>query len=421
MSETKAMTTTAAVPPKTEALAHVGGTSYVTRQAARAVTPAPSVAQSMASVFQKGPHVTDPIKSGPLAGLSRSLIDTFKDTVAKGANDNELYLFVSQAIELNLDPRKKEIWCVNMAGQGKPAQWMIAPSRDGYVKMIQRHPNFKSIISKEVYEADTYSMDAVSGRVTHHWSGMKGRGALLGAWCKIETHDGQVFVAEALLSQVRRPTGVWDQHTAKMVLKCAQHDCARKSGLASNIYINDRVWQSIDAIEAEALLVDPTQQAYVDGFVVGTEPAELPAGATSVEPTGPSRASRADGVTALKNRIAAIQETVKDATWGDAVDARNAWLTAIGHPPLSKIEDPQVVWDLVDLLESEDASDHFTQLVTAAREARWKAEARAKEYAEAGQQPPATTAVAEPAIDVEVVDEDDIPTFDGRGSGQEIV
>jgi hypothetical protein len=419
MSETTAMT--AAVPPKSDALVHTGGTSYVTTPAARAVTPMPTAAKTVAAMFQAGPHVTDPIPAGPLKGYSRALVDVVKDTVARGAGDEQLFLFITQAMQLNLDPLRKEVWCVNMAGQGQPPQWMIAPSRDGYLKMAQRHPNFDSINAQIVHESDKYFMDPVNGRVVHEINSMKASGPILGAWCIVTTRDGKKFTHQVLIGEVRRGTKVWDNFTAQMTLKAVQSQTLRMAGLSSDLYTTDKVWEAIESDDMRnALLVNPTQQEYFEGFIVGGDiaphsPAQI------AEPTGPSRQSRTDGVKALTDRIVEIARTVEGAEQADAIDARIAWLTAVvGHGALGKITEPQEVWDLVDLLESEEGADHFSQLLTAAREARWTKEAKAKEFAEAGQAPSAAAVTAEPAIDVEVVADDDIPPFEKPAAGGEV-
>lgn len=365
----------------------------------RAVTPAPTVAPTIAAMFQRGAGVTDPIPNGPLAGYSRSLVETLKDTVAKGAPDAQLYMFIHQAIEYNLDPTKKEVWCVNMAGKDQPPQWMVAPSRDGYLRMAQRHPNFDQIRSGVVREGDRYEIDVVNGTVIHSVNGMQARGAILGAWCLVTTKDRKRYVHQVLLSEVRRSTKVWDNFTPQMVEKAVQSQTLRKAGLFSNVYVTDRVWEAIDADSVDAVVIDPTQAEYVDGFVVGVEPPQL---AAPAEPAAPDRASRNDGVKVLNDRIAEICATVKGANKGDALDARTVWLKAADLPPISKIENPDIVWGMVDKLDTEAGAAEFAVLVTDARDVRWTKEANAKEAAAASQ----PVQVAEPVVDVS---DDEIP------------
>ena len=64
-------------------------------------------------------------------------INTIKNTVAVGANDNELKMFLTIAARYELDPFLREIWFANMGNRNT-----IMTGRDGYLKIANRDPNF---------------------------------------------------------------------------------------------------------------------------------------------------------------------------------------------------------------------------------------------------------------------------------------
>src|SRR3954463_5251890 len=72
----------------------------------------------------------------------KEVIDTIKQTVARGATDAQLQMFLVLASRYNLDPFLCEIWCAQIGGQ-----MTVLTSRDGYLKIAQRDPNFDGIVS----------------------------------------------------------------------------------------------------------------------------------------------------------------------------------------------------------------------------------------------------------------------------------
>lgn len=239
-------------------------TSVVARSTMSATQPAPSAARAVSALLTRE-GVTDPIQSGPLAGYSRKMVDTIKGSVAKGAPDEQLFMFFALCVQYNLNPFLKEAWCVDMGG----GQWMVAPSRDGYLRAARRHPNVKSVTSGVVRKGDEYLIDKVNGHVKHLVAGMGGGGQILGAWCLVIMNDGTRHADDVYLSEVDRGIGAWKQFKAQMVEKCAQSKGLKKAVGLSDLYTSDKIWESIDAEESQALLVDPQESEYVDGFAIG--------------------------------------------------------------------------------------------------------------------------------------------------------
>src|SRR3954447_26138105 len=85
--------------------------------------------------------------------LTKEQKDVLKDTVAKGTTDTELAYFMNVAFAQDLDPFRKEVWCIKRAKKQKvgdrweykrksdgsidysDADLVIMTGRDGFLKM----------------------------------------------------------------------------------------------------------------------------------------------------------------------------------------------------------------------------------------------------------------------------------------------
>lgn len=112
-------------------------------------------------------------------GFNPSQVELIKNTVAKGATNDELEMFMYLATQYNLDPFKNEIWFVKYGGKTT-----IMTSRDGYLKYAQLNPEFEGLMSFVVREGDVFEIDASEYKVVHKF-GTK-RGPILGAWSRCD-------------------------------------------------------------------------------------------------------------------------------------------------------------------------------------------------------------------------------------------
>ena len=78
-------------------------------------------------------------------------INAIRNTVAQGADDSELQMFLALATKYDLDPFAKEIWFVQMKGRNS-----IITGRDGYLKIANRNPNFDGMESDIVCAGDKF-------------------------------------------------------------------------------------------------------------------------------------------------------------------------------------------------------------------------------------------------------------------------
>ena len=123
-----------------------------------------------------------------LANYPSEMVDTIKATVAKGATDEELIMFLSIANQYHLNPFMKEIWFTKM-GKGEDAEVAIMTSRDGYRKLAMREPNFIKCQSMAVYENDEFEMEMIMGEIVNlaHKFKQNDRGQIKGAYAILKT------------------------------------------------------------------------------------------------------------------------------------------------------------------------------------------------------------------------------------------
>ena len=156
-----------------------------------------------------------------LAEYPPKLIDTIKATVAKGATDEELYMFLQIASMYDLNPFMKEIWFV----KNKDGSVMIMTSRDGYRKIASRDPNFKDCMGFPVYENDTFEMEMVMGEITNvtHKFHQNDRGNLVGAYGVLLTHNGDKKATYVDFSEYNNQSPVWRKYPTAMICKVAEN------------------------------------------------------------------------------------------------------------------------------------------------------------------------------------------------------
>ena len=89
-------------------------------------------------------------------------INTIRNTVAKGASDSELKMFLSLASAHSLNPFQHEIWFVKIGGQNT-----IITARDGYLKIAQNNPHFRGMEADIIYSGDKFRKNKDSRNTTH--------------------------------------------------------------------------------------------------------------------------------------------------------------------------------------------------------------------------------------------------------------
>lgn len=171
---------------------------------------------------------------------SKEQVQLIKNTVAKGATDDELKMFISIAKKYDLDPLIKEIWFIKRAKkhQDKTGKWdykrlpngeidysgaetSIMTSRDGYLKIAQRNPDFDGVIGFPVREGDIFEIDAQNYQVTHKFGAKRGK--IMGAWARVDHKRRRpVIVYVDFQEYYSANSSVWKQYPSAMIQKVAE-------------------------------------------------------------------------------------------------------------------------------------------------------------------------------------------------------
>lgn len=212
------------------------------------------------------------IPSFGIESLSPEQLTVIKNTVAKGATDNELQWFLYQCNLFGLNPLLKEIWFIKRVKKVKVgntwdyprstngeidysnADLVIMTSKDGYFKKAAENPEFLSIQSMEVRKNDEFEMgfDGEQMKVSKHSWG-KDRGAVIGAWAVVTYKNGSkdwnyVTYEEVCQSYDGKPQGVWATNPTAMIKKTCEVPLLKKAGKLSGITTTEEM-ENILALE----------------------------------------------------------------------------------------------------------------------------------------------------------------------------
>lgn len=215
-----------------------------------------------------GLAVVQPQANG-LAAFSPEQVDLIKRTVAKGASNDELQLFLTLAGKYGLDPFAKEIWCIKR--QKKNAQGVyendpLAPatimtSRDGYLKIAQSDPDFDGLKSFVVREGDAFEIDAESDKVLHRFGAKRGK--IIGAWATCYHKRRKPAVCFVDFAEYNAGSQVWQKYPSAMIQKVAEVFVLKRqfsiSGLVSQEEMATQGYMppAIDITPAEESTAEP--------------------------------------------------------------------------------------------------------------------------------------------------------------------
>lgn len=180
-------------------------------------------------------------------------VTTIRDTVAKGASDNELKMFLHLSQTYGLDPFAKEIWFIKAGGQP-----VIMTSRDGYLKIANNDKGYEGMVSDVVYEGDAFqkTVDGVS-----HTYGVGKRGGILGAYALVYK-QGTRFPAYvfAPFRDYNKGNNVWRQYPHAMILKVAESMALKRAFSLSGLVTREEIDtqdssapRPVETIEAEVV------------------------------------------------------------------------------------------------------------------------------------------------------------------------
>lgn len=159
----------------------------------------------------------------PLLQFDPSKIDVIRSTVAKGATDNELEMFLHLCKTYQLDPFRKEIWFIKYGEKKGNNEPTIMTSRDGYLKIAQQHPDYLGIMSQEVRENDYFELDASKGLVSHRFAQpISSRGQIVGAWATAKRKGVDPVSIFVNFHEYRGNSKIWAHYPSAMIIKVAE-------------------------------------------------------------------------------------------------------------------------------------------------------------------------------------------------------
>jgi len=159
--------------------------------------------------------------------FSNKEIETIKNTVAKDANEDEFRMFMALAKRYGLDPFNKEIffWKID----GNPT---IMTSRDGYLKIADRHKEYDGLVSDVVRKNDKFRRK--KDDIDHEYG--TDRGDIIGAYALVYRKDRKypVYVF-APYEEYRATTKAWRQYPSAMILKVAESMSLKRAFTVSGL------------------------------------------------------------------------------------------------------------------------------------------------------------------------------------------
>lgn len=161
------------------------------------------------------------------SGWGREQVEVIKRTVAKDATDDELRMFLHLAGAYGLDPFARDIWFIKDPRDAN-SRPIIMTSRDGYMKIANRNPNFDGLEADVVYEGDAFRKRPDGG--FEHAYNTKARGGIIGAYAVIyrkdRKHPVSIFVP---FNDYRKNSPVWRQYPHAMILKVAESQALKRA------------------------------------------------------------------------------------------------------------------------------------------------------------------------------------------------
>lgn len=205
----------------------------------------------------------------------REKIDTIRQTVAKGASDAQLEMFLTLAERYQLDPFLKEIWFSPQLG--------IITGRDGYLKIAMRHPDYDGIVSCAVRDGDEFVMEPLLPTVQHKF-GTK-RGQVIGGYAVVFRKGRRPAVCYADMAEYRKGGEVWGKYQSAMICKVAEVMALKRQFGISGLVTEEEVGHPVT----------------VEHYVPAEEPVQAPEATTPVrKPVRKASAMTRDEIT---NRV----------------------------------------------------------------------------------------------------------------------
>lgn len=145
------------------------------------------------------------------------MIQTIKQTVAKGATDAQLQMFLQVCKRTGLDPFLKEIWFV-------PEKGIIMAGRDGYLRVANENPQFDGMETRVERDNNNIPIKAI---------------------CSVYRKDrAHPITCEAYYSEYKKSSPVWSQYPSAMISKVAEVLALKRSFSINGVVTEEEIGTS---------------------------------------------------------------------------------------------------------------------------------------------------------------------------------
>lgn len=201
-----------------------------------------------------------------IATYTPEQVELIKNTVAKGASDNELQLFLAVAKRSGLDPFSKQIHFVKRGGIGT-----IQTGIDGYRAIAERSGSLAGI-DDAVYDTEA-KPNPTKASVTVY---------------RFINGNRVSFTASARWNEYNCGTPIWKKMPYLMLAKCAEALALRKAfpNDLSGLYTNEEMQQA-DYAEmkvVDAKVKEPTAPTFIHNMTVDQKKTEIKNLVTKLKP-----------------------------------------------------------------------------------------------------------------------------------------
>jgi hypothetical protein len=111
----------------------------------------------------------------------------------------------------------KEIWAIKRSPNEAA---LIMTSRDGYLKVAQRDPNYMGIQAAVVRKGDAFGFNPAAGTVEHSFGSE--RGAIIGAWAIAHHRMRMPVVCFVDFAEYKGGSPIWSKYPSAMIQKVAE-------------------------------------------------------------------------------------------------------------------------------------------------------------------------------------------------------
>jgi len=205
---------------------------------------------------------------------SREQVELIKRTVAKGASDDELKLFLHLASRYDLDPFTRQIWFLKYGDDAH-----IFTGRDGFLHIAHRSGAFNGMQTSLREEPVPFEIKFYNKR-EKRWEALKKPSQFV-AVCTVFRKDmEQPFKCEVWESEYSTGQGLWPTKRRVMIQKVAEASTLRRAFDISGLYLPEEVSENeVEVVSNDRLAIESSELK--DALLVkASELAEVSGGET---------------------------------------------------------------------------------------------------------------------------------------------